>query len=154
VLSSKSTSSVSDSGPSPVSPALVWWYGFICFVCLLLIVILFAFLAAIVGLKPPWGFEIACLVLSIHFANWRFVRKHRRAFLSEELKWFAIACGAAFCLYDEIFPLVTRIAMDDVGPIEKAVTILVACLFDFATAAVVVYGTVPWISKFIRTKTV
>lgn len=152
VLPDKSSSLTSDVGPPQISAAAVSWYGFICFLCLLLLVFFVAVVAAIAGFKLPLGFSVACLVLSVHFANWLFVRKYRRAFLTNELRWFAIACGAAFCLLDEPLALIARIAREDQGPMERGVTIVVACVYDIAIAAAVVYATVPWISKFIGNK--
>jgi len=105
-----------------------------------------AVVGAITGFKPPAGTIVVLLILSIHFANWHFVRRHQRAVNSQELKRFAIACAVAFCTCDESFTLVARISSDTPGSIEGAVTVVVALLMDFA----IVYGTVPWISKRMR----
>lgn len=143
-------SPATDAKPSVGASVSVWWYGALCFLCLSLTVLMISVVGAIAGFKPPTGTIVVLLILSIHFANWRFVRKHQRALDSQQLKSFAIACGVAFCICDESFALVARISSDTPGSIEGAVTVVVAVLIDLAIAAAVVYGTVPWISKRMR----
>jgi hypothetical protein len=131
------------------APVSVWWYGVICFCGLLLTLVVLVLFSIVTGIAPLKGFIIAGLPFSIHFANWRFVRKYRRALIPEELKWFALSCGVAFCLCDEPLALVARILSDSEGPIQKAATIVVALLVDFSIVGAIVYGTVPWISRRI-----
>jgi hypothetical protein len=144
------TSSTTDAAPSEVAPVSVWWYGVICFFGLLLTLFVLVLFGTATGITPPKGSAVVGLPFSIYFANWRFMRKHRRVLISGELKWFAISCGVAFCVFDEPFALVARILSDSEGPIEKAATIVVGLLVDFSIVGAIVYGTVPWISKRIR----
>jgi hypothetical protein len=150
VQPSKPTPSATDAETLEVAPVSVWWYGAICFFGLLLALFVLVLFGIITGITPPNGSTVAGLPFSIHFANWRFIRKYRRVLNLEELKWFALSCGVAFYVFDEPFALVARILSDSEGTIEKVATIVGALLVDFSIVGAIVYGTVPWISKRIR----
>ena len=144
------TPSTTDAKPLGAAPVTVWWYGVIYFLGLLVTLSVLLLLANVTGITPPNGCAVVGLPFSIHFANWRFMRKYRRVLVSEELKWFALSCGIAFVVFDEPFALVARIISNSEGPIEKGATTVVALLVDFSIVGAIVYGTVPWISERIR----
>jgi hypothetical protein len=137
-------------GQSPVS---VGRYGVIVLLGLILTLSVLAALSMIAGIAPQKGLDIVGLPIAIYFSNWRFLRKHRRVMLAEELNWFAFFCGIAFSVFDEPFALIATISSDEFSPIRKVAQILMALVVDFSIAGAIVYGTVPWISRRILKST-
>lgn len=64
-------------------------YGFPCLVALLVMLTCLVLTNIIIGFSVPTGIGILALLLSVQFANWRFVQTHRRVTLPIELKGFA-----------------------------------------------------------------
>jgi len=141
--------------PAEQMPVAVWWHGVICFGGLsfaLLVEVLF-FVSR--NHLPPFSFALCYGLLaqfiSIHFANWCFIRKFHRAMLSSELTWFAVWCSIARYIIDTLIPLAFAISIH-LGSEWSARDVagkIAAAFVAFAIVFVIVYGTVPWISNRI-----
>jgi hypothetical protein len=144
---SQPTPTRSESERPALRPVQVGWYGFICFLGQLIALSVLVLLTMLGGVKPHTGINVIGLFISIHFANWRFIRTYRREFLSTELNWFAFSCFVAFWVCDEPLGLVATVRSNEWGYLRKAVEIVAASTVDFAVVAAIVYLTVPWASK-------
>ena len=135
----------------PLRPMQVGWYGFICFLGQLIVLSVLVLLSMFGGVPTHKGINIIGLLISIHFANWRFVRTYRRELLPTELNWFVFSCFLAFWVCDEPLALVATLLTDEWGSLRKMIEIVVASCVDLAVVAAIVYWTVPWATKgFLR----
>lgn len=124
----------------PVSTAR---YGLLCFITLLVLLAAYITMSRLAGRAVSPGVGIVELIASVQFASWRFVRTHRRVMSRSELKHFALSCGLAFWVFDEVPALIRRFLTVGVGVSRAVFTALVASAFDVALAAAIVYVTVP-----------
>jgi hypothetical protein len=93
--------------PTPGTVSMMG-YGVLCLLALLVTLTAYVLVSRLAGV-PTWqGAGILCLLASVHFAGWRFVRTHRRVMSPLELKRFALACAVAFWVFDEVPALITR----------------------------------------------
>ena len=118
-----------------------------CLVALLVWKAIIALTVVISGISEPALLEIVVLLLSIHFANWRFLRKYRRVLSPLELKWFALSCAVAFYFFDAVLPLLLGVPFGIGGLAHDLAIITVGLVINFAMVGAMVYGTVPWVSR-------
>jgi len=125
------------------------WYGFLCFLGLLVTFICLVLVNGVAKFSFPTGIGILALLASVQFAQGRFVHTHRRVMLPVELKRFALACAGAFWTSDELPALIRRFLTADDHVIQNVFTVLIASAVDVAIAAVIVYATVPPIARYL-----
>src|SRR4051812_10283046 len=76
------------------------WYGFLCFLGLLVTLAGGVLMSRIAGAAAQWSLALLGLLASIQFAHGRFVHTHHRRMSRLELQRFALACAAAFWVSD------------------------------------------------------
>jgi hypothetical protein len=97
--------------PTPGTVSMVR-YGVLCFIALWVFILGYALVSRLTGVRIGQWAGILCLLASVQCSNGWFVRTHRRVMSPLEFKRFALACIAAFWIFDELPVLITRFSPD------------------------------------------
>jgi hypothetical protein len=139
-------SSLGTPTPSTVSMA---GYGVLCFITLWVFILGYALVSRLTGVRLGQWAGVLCLLASAQFASWRFVRTYVRVMSPLEFKRFALACIAAYWVFDELPVMITRFLKEDA--LESALVVLLASGIDVAIAAAIVYVTIPPVARYLAT---